>query len=241
MAKPQESLLRDEIKSILKKAGRKLKPAEIELVNALTEAEEPAEGTGRAWVTSVAKLSDELGVDRKTIHNRLHKFGHKADPSKGYPGRTVDGRYSIKDWRDFLFPSGMSAGRAGGSPPPEPAAATPLPGVFPGAAYGEDLSTPSSKQDWEIEKIKEVVRGLKFQQAIREGRYSLNDDVIRWCSDTMMQVRTILLGIPPKLAPEIEMRTRHEAEELLKNCIDEALQIIHERDWGETHPTPAVE
>lgn len=87
------------------------------------------------------------------------------------------------------------------------------------------------KAELEIRKLTAVCERLELEQKIRLGQYHTNDDCKLWVSKAMTAVRTILLALPSKMAPVVEMRPKEEVEMLLREAIDEALISIHEKEW----------
>jgi hypothetical protein len=90
------------------------------------------------------------------------------------------------------------------------------------------------KHELEVRKLTAVCERLELEQKIRLGQYHTNDDCTLWVSKAMTSVRTILLALPSKMAPVVEMRPKEEIELLLREAIDEALISVHEREWPST-------
>jgi hypothetical protein len=87
------------------------------------------------------------------------------------------------------------------------------------------------KHELEIRKLTAVCERLELEQKIRLGQYHTNDDCTLWVSKAMTAVRTILLALPSKMAPVVEMRPKEEIELMLRDAIDEALISVHEKEW----------
>lgn len=119
--------------------------------------------------------------------------------------RRRKGKYNVVEWRTWMSDTGKSGGPA--------EAPSPL------------------KSELEIRKLTAVCERLELEQKIRLGQYHTNDDCTLWVSKAMTSVRTILLALPSKMAPVVEMRPKEEVEGLLREAIDEALISIHEKDW----------
>ncbi len=88
-----------------------------------------------------------------------------------------------------------------------------------------------------MRKLTAVCERLELEHQIRLGQYHLNTDCALWVGKAMTAVRTLLLAIPSKMAPTIEMRSKEECERLLREAIDEALISIHEKEWPSAKTT----
>jgi hypothetical protein len=119
--------------------------------------------------------------------------------------RRRKGKYNVVEWKTWM----SDTGKSGGTPePPSP-----------------------MKSELEIRKLTAVCERLELEQKIRLGQYHTNDDCTLWVSKAMTAVRTILLSLPSKMAPVVEMRPKEEVEMLIREAIDEALVSIHEKEW----------
>jgi hypothetical protein len=128
---------------------------------------------------------------------------------EGGAPRKVRGRYDVGAWRDWMEETGK---------------ATSLPTEAPSPM----------KYDLEIRKLTAICEKLELDQKIRLGQYHLNDDCTLWVGKAMTAVRTMLLSLPSKMAPVVEMRPKEECETLLREAIDEALISIHSKEWPTT-------
>jgi hypothetical protein len=124
----------------------------------------------------------------------------------GCPGRRK-GLYNVLAWKAWMDETGKVSS-LGGSEPPSP-----------------------MKSELEIRKLTAVCERLELEQKIRLGQYHTNDDCKLWVSKAMTAVRTIMLSLPSKMAPVVEMRPKEEIELLLREAVDEALIAIHEKEW----------
>jgi hypothetical protein len=118
--------------------------------------------------------------------------------------RRRKGKWNVVEWRSWMSDTGKSSGI-------EPA--SPL------------------KSELEIRKLTAVCDRLELEHAIRLGQYHLNDDCKLWVGKAMTAVRTMLLALPSKIAPVVEMRGKEECEGIIREAIDEALIVIHEKEW----------
>lgn len=121
--------------------------------------------------------------------------------------RRRKGRYNVVEWKTWMRDTGKASSLGGGEPP------SPM------------------KSELEIRKLTAVCERLELEQKIRLGQYHTNDDCKLWVSKAMTAVRTIMLAIPSKMAPVVEMRPKEEIELLLREAVDEALIAIHEKEW----------
>jgi hypothetical protein len=119
--------------------------------------------------------------------------------------RKTRGKYNIPAWREWMDSTGK---RGAASEPVVPA-----------------------KYELEVRKLTAVCERLELEHAIRLGQYHLNTDCQLWVGKAMTAVRTLLLAIPSKMAPTLEMRPKEEIEGFLRDAIDEALVSIHEKEW----------
>lgn len=126
---------------------------------------------------------------------------------EGAPGRKR-GKYNVVEWKAWMTSKGKTATTPGTPEPPSP-----------------------MKYELEIRKLTAVCERLELEHAIQLGQYHLNNDCKLWVGKAMTAVRTILLSLPAKMAPAIEMRPKEECEELLRGAVDEALVSIHEKEW----------
>lgn len=123
--------------------------------------------------------------------------------------RRKKGKYNVVEFRTWMTDTGKSS-----SLPTEP---------------------PSPmKAELEIRKLTAVCERLELEQKIRLGQYHTNEDCKLWVSKAMTAVRTIMLALPSKMAPVVEMRPKEEVEMLLREAVDEALIAIHEKEWPST-------
>jgi hypothetical protein len=97
-------------------------------------------------------------------------------------------------------------------------------------------SEPASPMKYELElrKLTAVCERLELEHKIKLGQYHLNTDCQLWVGKAMTAVRTLLLAIPSKMAPVLEMRPKEEIEPLLREAVDETLIAIHEKEWPST-------
>lgn len=121
--------------------------------------------------------------------------------------RKRKGKYNVVEWKTWMKDTGKSSS-LGGAEPPSP-----------------------MKSELEIRKLTAVCERLELDQKIRLGQYHTNDDCKLWVSKAMTAVRTIMLSLPSKMAPVVEMRPKEEIELLLREAVDEALIAIHEKEW----------
>lgn len=125
--------------------------------------------------------------------------------------RRKRGKYNVAEWKAWMAASGKKSS-AVESPSP-------------------------AKYELEIRKLTAVCERLELEHAIRLNQYHLNDDCKLWVGKAMTSVRTIMLSLPAKMAPAIEMRPKEECEALLRDAVDEALIAIHEKEWPTSKAT----
>jgi hypothetical protein len=125
---------------------------------------------------------------------------------EGGAPRKVKGKYDVAAWRTWMADSGKASSTP--SEPPSP-----------------------MKSELELRKLTAQCERLELENNIRMGLYHTNDDCKLWVGKAMTAVRTVLLSIPAKMAPVVEMRPKEECESLLRDAVDEALISIHEKEW----------
>lgn len=157
----------------------------------------------------IAKVTEEEGpVWVETQNDLADELGATRRSiirwlKEGMPGRKR-GKYNVVECRAWAKSSGKTSGVEAASP---------------------------MKVELEVRKLTAQCEALELAQQIKLGQYHLNDDCKLWVGKAMTAVRTILLSLPSKMAPVIEMRPKEECETLLRDAIDEALIVIHEREW----------
>lgn len=123
----------------------------------------------------------------------------------GFP-RKHKGKYNIPACRQWMTDNGKSS------------------------TLGAEPASPM-KYELELRKLTAVCERLELEHAIKLGQYHLNTDCQLWVGKAMTAVRTILLALPSKMAPVLEMRPKEDCEALIREAIDEALIAIHEKEW----------
>ncbi len=125
---------------------------------------------------------------------------------EGGAPRKVKGKYDVAAWKRWMEDAGKLSSHSAAPPSP-------------------------MKAELEIRKLKLQCDRLESENKIRMGQYHLNTDCQLWVGKAMTSVRTVLLSLPSKMAPVVEMRSKEECEPLLRDAIDEALISIHEKEW----------
>lgn len=92
--------------------------------------------------------------------------------------------------------------------------------------HTEDSTSPDL-HDLKCRQLQLMCEKLEFELKTKRGDYTPNEDVVKWVGEMVTEAKTILLTIPPKLAPIISGLTPVEAEARLKESIDEALARLH--------------
>jgi hypothetical protein len=163
----------------------------------------------------LAEMTGEEDVDVETQQDLADELGVARETVVRWmkePGapRRKKGKYNVAVFRAWMADTGKGAT----TEPPSP-----------------------MKAELEIRKLTAVCERLELEQRIRLGQYHTNDDCKLWVSKAMTAVRTILLALPSKMAPVVEMRAKEECELLLREAIDEALISIHEKEWPTSKAT----
>ena len=124
----------------------------------------------------------------------------------GNPGLTKDRRYDVAAWDEWASKRGDQGNVAG-----------------------------EKKADWEIKRLKIMCERLQFEMEITKGNYSLNSDIERWVSDVVTNMKSLLLQMPSKLAPQVvALEDPAEAEAMIRKEIDDALTKLHEGSWDKS-------
>ena len=144
----------------------------------------------------------------------------KALRMPGNPGRSADGRYEVGAWQEFMANIPVAAWKVDGNEPAE--------------------STGDTKRDLEIEKLRLNNKKLTFDLELRNKNFTANDQIERWVSESVMNARRVLLGLPAKLAPTLTGRNEVDIETILKGAIHEALTQLAEGSWTDSTPDPSL-
>lgn len=150
----------------------------------------------------------DLADELEVARETLVRWGKES----GAPRRRK-GKYSVALWKSWMADNGKGTGAA-----------------------AAETSSPL-KYELEVRKLTAQCEALELQQAIKMGQYHLNDDCKLWVGKAMTAVRTLVLSIPSKMAPTLEMRSKEEIEPLLREAVDEALIAIHEKEWPTSKAT----
>lgn len=116
----------------------------------------------------------------------------------GFPVPKTNGRYNIKDTKDWVK-----------------------------AHQKKDWADEEDLHDLKIRQLKLQCEKLEFDLKTRRGDYTPNDDVVRWVGEMVTESKTMLLAIPAKLAPIVIGLDAPDAEERIKEAIDEALTLLN--------------
>ena len=122
----------------------------------------------------------------------------------GFPPPTSNGRWDILATKEWMVRNGKEGRGAGDMP---------------------------SKQEAQIEQILLQNRKLEIQIGVLQGNYYDKDEIAKQVSRMVGNLRRVLYGLPATLAPQAVGATIAEAEQLLKDGIDEAFRELHESDW----------
>ena len=91
----------------------------------------------------------------------------------------------------------------------------------------KDIDEELDLHDLKIRHLKLMCEKIEFEIKTKRGDYTLNEDVVRWVGDMVTEAKTTLLSIPSKLAPIVIGLDAPEAEQRIKESIDEALESLH--------------
>ena len=99
--------------------------------------------------------------------------------------------------------------------------------------HGKKLASESlpDKTSAQVEQILLQNRKLEIQIGVLQGNYYDKDEIAKQVSRMVGNLRRVLYGLPATLAPQAVGATIAEAEQLLKDGIDEAFRELHESDW----------
>jgi hypothetical protein len=160
----------------------------------------------------IAKLTEEEGAlwveTQQDLADELEidrRSVIRWSKEPGFPRKTK-GKYNVPACRQWMADNGKTS------------------------SLGKE-EAPPMKYELELRKLTAVCERLELEHQIKLGQYHLNTDCALWVGKAMTAVRTILLSLPPKMAPTLEMRAKEECEALLREAIDEALIVIHEKEW----------
>ena len=92
----------------------------------------------------------------------------------------------------------------------------------------QDIEETEDLHDLKIRQLKLICEKLEHEIQVKRGDYTLNSDVKSWVTSMVQESKTVLLGIPSKLAPLVAGMSPAEAEIAMKEAINEALTHLSE-------------
>lgn len=124
---------------------------------------------------------------------------------EGNPGADGSGRYCIRDWQEW-------------------------------ATKNKDLapkdSGPTTKQEWEIERIKRQVKAQDIDLEERLGNLIRKEAVTSEIHAAVFAFRTEIESLPGKLAPQLPGLPIAEIELRIRTAIQESLMKLHRGEWA---------
>lgn len=149
--------------------------------------------------------SSQVELAKRLNPPRDRKIVQLALKLPNNPGKTSNGRYHVAEWE-----------------------------VFINANFDSDYEPPNSdKLALEMQKLQLQNEKLEFELSVRRRDFSSNKDIEQWVGEMVMAAKRVLLAIPAKCAPQVVGRTEVEAEKILKEEINAALDQLTSRPWNE--------
>lgn len=158
--------------------------------------------SNRENADTYAKNQTELAEILGVERKTVQRWLKSHPELKKKPYKWPDGRYRVADWRIWRQ---KSAG-----------------------IKSEDGLSPAQLKARQILLQNEK---LEIQNGILKKQYSLNSDVERWAADMVSAAKKILLSMPSVLAPQVVGLSVPDAEERLKDTINDALEQLHTQPW----------
>lgn len=90
----------------------------------------------------------------------------------------------------------------------------------------QDAEEVEDLHELKIRQLKLICEKLEHEIQVKRGDYTLNSDVQKWVTSMIQESKTVLLGIPSKLAPQVAGMSPAEAEIAMKESINEALSHL---------------
>ena len=95
----------------------------------------------------------------------------------------------------------------------------------------EGANAMPNKSSAQVEQILLQNQKLEIQIGVLQGNYYAKDEIAREVSQMVGNLRRVLYGLPATLAPQVVGANIANAENLLKDGIDEAFKELHQGDW----------
>ena len=121
----------------------------------------------------------------------------------GCPGAQSNGNYCIADWKAFARKQGSEVG-------------------------GEK----KDKGELETERLTLINERLAFELAKAKDEYTENSMVENGVKEMVIAAKKVLLSIPAVAAPQVVGRSVADAEQILKEMINDALVQLHKGNWS---------
>lgn len=128
----------------------------------------------------------------------------------GNPGSTPDGRFNVSAWREWCVNNGHRL-------------------------LEIDEATPD-KQQIEAQILLKKSHLLDIEIKRRLGEVTDNENLTVWIAELVGAAKTVLLSVPGILAPQVVGLSVPDAEQRIREAIDEALMQLHREPWKEEQP-----
>lgn len=181
-----------------------------------------------AELVTAGEFARRVGVSRQRIAKLVSQGRLPSVPAPKGRGRRLPYTKARAIWdADRRTETEASAPPSPASPPAAPSSTNDdgeagPPGDPPAPFRAEHLGPARAKTEW----YKAEIQRLKYEEAL--GQLVPVEDLTKDAQNAAALIRTALLALPDKLAPQCEARSTAEIKALLTDGINEVLQALHE-------------
>jgi hypothetical protein len=167
----------------------------------LTQMQALADGTESKGAITYAKNQVELS-DAIGVDRKTIQRWLKV---KGCPEARPDGRYSVIEWRTWAENTGRKL------------------------AETDDFDTERGRL--EVRRLRTICERLDLELEVTKGTYTANDEITKQIHRMINSARKILGAIPSQLAPQVVGMSIPDAEQRIREQVDNAMKQLHESEW----------
>ena len=121
------------------------------------------------------------------------------------PQARSDGRYSVVEFREWATKTGRKV---------------------------IDDTTDDEKSRLEIRRLRTICERLDLELEVTKGTYTSNDEVTKSIFRMIGAARKVLAAMPAQLAPQVVGLSIPEAEQRIREQVDNAMKQLHEGKWS---------
>jgi len=168
----------------------------------LTQMQALADGTEGAGAITFAKNQVELANAVGVDRKTIQRWLK----IKGSPEARPDGRYSVIEWRSWAENTGRKL------------------------AETDDFDTERGRL--EVRRLKTICERLDLELEVTKGTYTENEEITKQIHRMINSARKILGAMPAQLAPQVVGMPIPEAEQRIREHVDNAMKQLHEGEWN---------